>query len=187
MIVGIVYQNIIHNSITILIRIGLKNIDFRKIGVIVLVIIMISISVSFILTKPVDKNNTTLITGHYKGITQVTSKGRGGGSVSYNLYITENVDFYKVAADNSDCLDYGSFGNSLKEGQPIQIYLQDSFFRRSMIVCMISNNIQYISFDCANQQIDKERIMMPIICLIITVLLIGAIYKKEIKRYLKTR
>jgi hypothetical protein len=132
-------------------------------------------------TKPADTKNTILINGHYAGLKKEINKG----DTSYDLFIKENQDYYKIGADNSNCFYSGLFLDAVKVGQPIQIYLKKSFIRKSMIVCITSNNIEYLSFNCANQEIESERILMPMMLLGLTLLVCGFIYKNEIKAQLK--
>lgn len=111
----------------------------------------------------------------------MVANGRGGGAVSYDLYIIENENFYKIAAENSDCFYPGLFERDVKAGQSIKFWLKDSFFSKPMIVRLVANKSEYFSFNCANTQIEKDRTEIPILIFIVTVLICGVIYKKEIK------
>jgi hypothetical protein len=149
----------------------------KQLGTILVIAIMLYACGSFIFAKPIDLKGTTLIKGHYMGLKQIITKG----DVSYNLYVQESTDYFTVAADNSECFYAGLLDKDIKIGEPIQLNLQKSTFRKPMIVRVLANNTDYFSLNCANEEIEIERIKMPIIIFIVSLLIIGLIYKKEFK------
>jgi len=158
-------------------------VNFKKLklpGVIVIWLIFLSASLICIFAEEVDDKNTILISGNYSHLQKVVSNGRGGSSVSYNLYIEENKDFYKIGASNSDCFYPDAFENGVKEGQPIKIWLITPWLTRPMIVRVAANNVNYLSFNCANKKIDEERQSGPFLCFMLATLLSYIIYKKDI-------
>jgi hypothetical protein len=159
--------------------------DFKKIALIADVVIIICVIISVLITPDVNENNTTLVRGHYADIEKQVVKG----DVSYDLYIKENKDSYKISADNSNCLILDDFRNSVKEGDPIQIYLNkpNPFFsiRSPVIVAIRKINNEYLSFNCVNNDSKKDKIQLPFFLIFIGTAVAGLIYKKEIKLLVK--
>lgn len=50
---------------------------------------------------------------------------------------------------------------------------------------IIANNTEYLSFDCANEEIEKEKIVFPFLGIAVIFLFVYVIYKKEIHKKLK--
>lgn len=124
----------------------------KRVAAIAVVVIMVSLSICFILAKPVNKNNTTLVSGHYLGLKKEIYKG----DISYDLFLLEDqTTYYKIAADYSHCFYPDGFQSAVKVGQPIQLYLQKTFFRKPGIVAIVADNTSYFSFDCANGEIEN--------------------------------
>jgi len=166
---------------------NLKAYDFRKISLIAITIILSWAAFGVFITPDVTVKNTTLINGHFLFIKKDVHKG----DVSYDLYIKENEESYKISADGSHCFLYGSFVTEIKDGQPVQLYLNRRvpFFsiRKPMIVRIVANDYEYLSFDCTNDEIADEKIKMPLMCLLLEIIVGCLIYKKKIKELLKEK
>ena len=166
---------------------NLKGCDFRKISLIAITIILTWASLGAFITPEVTTKNTTKVDGHFLFIKKHVYKG----DISCDLYIQENDEPYKVSADDSQCFLYDNFVTKIKVGQPIQIYLNRGmpFFsiRKPMIVRILANDCEYLSFDCANDEIAGEKIKIPLMCLLLEILVGYLIYKKQINELLKEK
>jgi hypothetical protein len=162
-----------------------KRIDFKKIGVVIIGLLGLWISIGLLITEPVDKNNTKRINGHYLTINKVLAKS----SISYDLYITEYQDYYKIAADNAGAFFYDSFRNDMRQGQPIQIYINQPIpfmsLRRPFVVRVTANDKDYLSFDSVNAEIASEKKWGPLAVIGLVILSGCVIYKKELKAHFK--
>ena len=133
---------------------------FNRIVFIFGLALVLTVSISAILTKPVGKSNTRLITAVYRGI----SKDIYRGSVSYDLYLEGNPGYYKITANNSACFAYTAFVNKVSHGQTISVYLNNNtIISKPFVVCVVANGEEYLSFDCVNQNIANDKIRIPLL------------------------
>jgi hypothetical protein len=56
-----------------------------------------------------------------------------------------------------------------------------------MIVRVVANNYEYLSFDCTNDEIADKKIKIPMMCLLLEILVGYLIYKKQIRELLKEK
>jgi hypothetical protein len=161
-----------------------KKYNLKKIFLIVIWAILLLIAIGSAISPDVSENNTTLINGHYNGIEKGIGKGRNNGSVWYDLFIQESNRSYRISADNSHCVLYDNIVNELKLGEQIRMYINKPtpFFsiRKPMVVGIIVNGKNYLSFDCVNNETNDERFQIPFFCVVMGLLVGYLIYRKEI-------
>ena len=141
------------------------------------------ISINALFTKPVSPSNTTLVKGTYNSIQREVYRG----SVSYNLYLNENSEYYKINASNAECFAYTSFTNRVSSGQPISIYVNNNtLLSQSFVVSVIANGQEYLSFDCINHQIADDKIKIPLMSIGVLLVLVMIAYLKSKKKSVKS-
>jgi len=164
--------------------VNLKKYNFRKISLIGIWTILLWFAIIALISPELNEKNTTLVTGHFSNIDKGIGKGRNNGSIWYDLYIQESSDYYKISADNSHCVLYDNIGNEFKVGEPIQIYMNKPipFFsiRKPMVVSIVANGNNYLSFDCVNNETKDERFQIPLFCIVIGLVVGYLVYRKEI-------
>ncbi len=168
-----------------------KKSNFKKIALIVLLIIIVWVDIGAIISPMLDKTNSVLIKGRFSNVKKGVGSGRNSGCIWYDLYIQESHDYYRISADNSDCFQYDSLLSQVGKGDTIDIYINKPvpFFSiaKPMVVSVEVNNYEYLSFDCVNSKTDEERVEIPLYSLGVGILLAFVIHKKEIGIWLKNR
>jgi hypothetical protein len=168
-------------------RVKIKYIALAFFGVLVVVIMLIRAQQ----TKSVNISDTTLVGGAYldieKMVVQNHDRANLGADTSYNLYLSESNQSYKISDIQAGCFMYGLFKQEVREGDYIKIYVGDKMdyfsIRPRLVYCVIANNKEYLSFDCQKRVIDNNKIYEPIAFVVIFALIAGLIY---LKRDMKT-
>lgn len=144
-------------------------------------ILVLTVSISAMLTNPVSKSNTNLITAVYRGISQKVYKG----STSYDLYLEGNPA-YRIGDANSECFAYTTFKNKVIQGQSISVYVNsNTLISKPFIVSIVADGQEYLSFDCINQHLANNKIKLPLLsagAFILAILAIRFRDKKNQKR-----
>jgi hypothetical protein len=137
--------------------------------------VLLFIVIDTLLIKTIDKKNTIVVVGHFKNIERFKLKNKV--SVSYDLYIQENSESYKILPDWEDCFDNKGFINEIKEGQLIKISISKNSGLRSStiptVVSVVANNRDFLNQTCINKEINTNKIEIPL--LFVGFLLIGGI------------
>jgi hypothetical protein len=140
---------------------NMKSDIFKKIGIGFCIMVALYIVVGCLLTETPNAENTTLIKGHFKYIQKIVAKG----DASYDLYIHENQDYFKIKADWANCFSYESFKDEVQEGQPIELLIKRdnswiSFTKPSIIAVSVNGN-DYLYQSCVVQNINHDKILIP--------------------------
>jgi len=140
-------------------------------------VLVLTVSLSAILTKPVSKSNTTLITAVYRGVSKKVYKG----STSYDLYLEDNPP-YRIGDGNSACFVYAAFKNKVSPGQTISVYVNNNtVITKPFIVSIVAGGQEYLSFDCINRRIANNKIMIPLLSTMAFILVIVAVRFRDKK------
>jgi hypothetical protein len=123
-------------------------------------IVGIPFSLYILLRRPVTSANSKSINGHFKSILADTLKG----DVSYDVYIKEDPDVFKISADWSKCFEDVGFEQDVKVGQPIQIFVKQGpeFSSARLLVGIKANGLDYLSAACINDDLRNEKIHIPL-------------------------
>ncbi|WP_461452413.1 hypothetical protein [Mucilaginibacter sp.] len=147
-----------------------------KIIILIAVICYGILLLNTVTTKHVNNKNVNIITGHFNGIHEFFGKGEH----HYTIYLTEGNKAYSTGDYSSSCFSYSYFKNAVKIGDMVKIYIsQNSYLTNSEVVAVDAGKWEYMTFDCFNKQVDKNKIIIPLwgafyaICL--TGMLIGLI------------
>lgn len=155
----------------------------KRIAFILGVLIVLGVSIRAILTKTVSKANTTLVNGTFYGIEKVVNRG----SVSYTVYLAGNQEHYTISANNSECFAYSAFTNKVTIGQPISLYVNDNaILSKSLVVSIIADGQEYLSFGCINQDIADNKFKIPLMSTGVFLLLIMVVRLKTNKKLKKS-
>ena len=119
---------------------------------------MLLISISTLFASHVSSQNSTYISGHFRSLRKDVTKG----DVSYALFLTENNDEYRISAEWEHCFSAESFLEEVKPGQPVQLYLTKSMFFVPTVTDLASEGVNYLGMDCVNNNIDENRVKMPL-------------------------
>jgi hypothetical protein len=142
------------------------------------------------MTRKVDLKNSTKIEAHFKEFEKLRIEGKI--SYSYNFFIEENDDLYKIAADYTDCFEVDDFFQNVKKGDLIIIYIDKNSGLKNpnlkSIVGIVVKGKNYVNDSCINDKIEEKKIYMPLIFSILPIILIiSFIYKKVKKQRKKNR
>lgn len=150
----------------------------QKILIVLVTCIFIFLEITTLTEQKVSKFNTTIITGHFERIEKIIGTKSG---ISYDLYISENSNPYKIVAAYTDCFDYDAFMKEISSGQTINLYISNmNFFRKSFITDVYTDKIHYLNASCVNSHIQNEKILIPIISLLLYPLFIIFITTKKV-------
>jgi hypothetical protein len=148
----------------------------QKVFIVIVTCIFVIVEIAILTEQKANNSNTTIITGHFKKII----KGVYRGSVSYDLYIEENSDPYKIAADYIDCFDYQNFIKDISYGEIINLNNSKiSFFRKSFVTEIYTDKYHYLNVSCANNHIQSDKTLVPIVTLLLYPLFIIFIVNKK--------
>ncbi len=145
--------------------------NFKKIGLIISVAIMLVVGLSALFASYVTEQNSTYITGHFSSL----NKGVVRGDVSYDLYLTESDNCYRISAEWAHCFSAEQFQGEVKPGDPVELYLGKGAlpFSVPQVAWLSSNGINYLDMDCVNDDISENRYKLPIFSLVISLFAIG--------------
>jgi hypothetical protein len=145
-------------------------------------VILWAIADSF-MTRKVDLNNSIKIEVHFKEFEKLRIEGKI--SYSYNFYIEENDDLYKIVADYTGCFEIDNFFQNIKEGDLIIIYIDKNKGLKNpnlkSIVGIVGKGKNYIDVNCVNDEIEEKKIYMPLIFSILPIILIISFIQKRKK------
>lgn len=134
--------------------------------------------------RKVDFKNSTKIEAHFKEFEKVKIEGKI--SYSYNFYTDENEEFYKIAADYTDCFEVDRFYQNVKNGDKITIYIdKDNGLKNPNLksaVGIIVKGKNYIDVNCINNKITENKIFIPMIFSIFPIILIISYIQKKRKK-----
>jgi hypothetical protein len=156
-------------------RLPILNIIVVALGCLAFLYVLINV----LFTKPVGKENKTLIQGYFANIQLQTRKG----DTSYRLYLNEKEDYYIISAEWSGCFKYKSFLNDIRHNQSIVIAISNNAILRTPAVVLIqANNKDYIDQNCINKEIDNTKHNLPLLLLCVCGIICLLLYLKEKKR-----
>jgi hypothetical protein len=165
----------------------LKTLKYRLIFA-CLLLVFLYVGVNTLLTKPVDSSNTITVKLH---LNSVIANKPGRGSLNYDLYVLDDNEHYKIAADYADCFDYNDFQGMVSRGQLVTMQIRKEngalLSDLKLIVSLSSNEIEYLSADCVNRQISEDKINLPIFFAIAVVLIYILLYYQERKELKKRK
>ena len=148
----------------------------KRIVFIVGAFVMSTVLLETLLTKPVNKGNTTLITGTYGGI----QKNDTRGSISYEIYLQGIPGYYRIGADGSYCFNYQLFTTQIHNGDEVRLYVNNgSFIKASSVVSVMAGSTEYLSFNCINQNAADNKVKLPIMCAGALVIIVLIFYFKK--------
>jgi hypothetical protein len=151
----------------------MKSDRIKKITFIFITVVASLIALDCLLTEPASEQNITTVKVHFKAINVDAVRG----DTSYNLYINENANNYKIIADWSGCFQYNNFNDSIKQGDEIAVsFKTDRFLGLSntfKVVCLVAGNNTFMSADCVNYRIEDNRFKIPLICLLLIAFMWG--------------
>lgn len=150
----------------------------HKILIVLVTCVFIFLEITTLTEQKVSKHNTTIITGHFERIEKRIGTKSG---ISYDLYISENSNPYKIVAAYTDCFDYDSFIKEISPGQIINFYISNiNFFRKSFVTDVYVGKLHYLNASCVNGHIQNDKIFVPIISLLLYPLFIIFITTKKV-------
>lgn len=151
---------------------------WRVVRILLGVGLLLCILIDTLIIEPVSNQNSILITGHFKRIEKFKLKSKL--SISYNIFIQENLEYYKILPDWTNCFEYNKFEDEIKEGQLINIYIRKNNGLRSndipVIVSLVANNKDYLSQNCINKEIRDSKFKIPMILIGGLLLIAGLVY-----------
>lgn len=147
---------------------------------IIITVLAIAFSLSPLFQSKVDKTTLPVIQVHFLKI----SLHRIKNVPSYEITFMESGALYVISDDWSECFDYDAFQAKVNKGQEVAICITRTnrllgLFSDLAIVSMKANGIEYISGDCINRNIDKDKIWVPVGAILLIALLWGSLYYKR--------
>lgn len=131
------------------------------------------VAINCLLAQSINTQNITTVKGRFN----VIKVGVTRGDTSYNLYINENDNNYKIIADWSGCFQYSYFLNEVKQGDEITISFKNGnvfdLFKIIKVVSVVANNKTFMNMDCVNLHIEDDRTKIPLFCLAAIVFMWG--------------
>ncbi|HEY4323102.1 MAG TPA: hypothetical protein VGN20_03930 [Mucilaginibacter sp.] len=154
--------------------------NLKKIALIIFVAIMLLIGVGELFSSQVSKQNSTCIKGHFISLQKEVNRG----DVSYDLYLAESNDYYKISAEWARCFLADNFLSDVKPGQQVELYVAKNAipFFKSSVASLSSDGKSYLIMDCVNNDIDRNRYLMPLASLGISIFAITLFLVDEKKK-----
>jgi hypothetical protein len=156
---------------------------FQKIGISLGVILLLFILASTLLKDEVKTESTIIVQGQLQTIERF--KLRNKWSISFNIKIKGDSNYYKILPEYYDCFDNVLFFKNVTEGQLIKIKIDTDNGLRSnsykSIIAIESNGKEYIDLSCVNSKINSDKKLLPLIligfiCVVVIVLIIKKKY-----------
>jgi hypothetical protein len=153
---------------------------FQKIGIALGLLVGLCICFDALFTKTATPKNTKLVRGHFQSLV----KGIHRGDVSYDLYLSESDDSYRISADWAHCFREAAFREDVRPGQLVELYLHKEPFRITSIASINSGGTTYLDMDCVNNNISENRTELPLIVLGFS-LVLGALFFFKQKNHVR--
>jgi len=138
----------------------MKLTKLQKIFTGIYLVVISAICLNALFTGPATPQNSIRVAGHFRTMKKETYRNED----SYNLYLTESNNAYKISADWAHCFSAQDFLQAVKPGQPVEIFLHKSVlpFVPPMVASINSAGTNYLSMACVNDDISQNRFELPV-------------------------
>jgi len=129
---------------------------------------MAAICLNALFAGPATPQNSNRVAGHFRTMEKENTKGDD----SYDIYLTESNNAYKISADWAHCFSAQAFLEDVKPGQPVELYLHKPLlpFAPLTVASINSAGTSYLSIACVNDDISQARFELPVTLLGISLL-----------------
>ncbi len=159
---------------------------FQKIGILLGGSLLLLILASTLLKKEVKTENTKIVEGQIQTLERFKPSNKW--SISFNLKIKDDNNYYKILPEYYNCFDNELFFKNVTEGQLIKIKIDTDNGLRSnsykSVIAIESNGKEYIDLSCVNSKINKDKKQLPLILIgfIGAIVIVLTIKKKHLSR-----
>ena len=151
----------------------LKILGDRRLLVAAGIVLFLIIGVNSYLEDYLDEDKLHTVMGRFSRLERIDARS----SVSYNIYLTTEADFFKVGADYVECFNSYKFNHNVKFGDLLTIGMakSDGPFRDGSVAFVKKEDEYFMKVDCRNKLLKKSKGTTPLLSLTAIAFAVGII------------